>query len=592
MLLALLANRDSIREVESYGDFSGRIEFADNIDWASLSARMRRKMRRRGRPIKKYHSQRWPFFIGAMALFVLAIRFSRADEADLATRSYDAPDIERAAQASATDAAPEKPSAEKPADEQPAGEKPAGQKPAGEKTDSAGNKNQKFDPATVSAGQAAFERDCTTCHDAARSLERTKDLAGWLATVRRMAGKMGAEVATGDIEPIATYLASRNPAASASEGGKAAASTDTSSVSTFATLSPMYRGGNDHVQNPDFGPLAFVGGVWQGNVVSARVTLCITCHGVKEGGQISRVEPLEAAIHWDFSHYLDCHVEGMKGGLDAGRFVVPFGAFSAQVNPGLYYTVSPPLIFNMGERIYASDLGFPVLPMPDADTGIDLNASLPVCCGPSGPITATMDAYAVNGLQGTTVGVDFLETRSLLDNNNRIAGGARVTLGDKNIRAGASIMGGRFDDPLITGIPDGLDYQAYGFDIQARYERLVRCQFEYARRDSDRFGFVNNGLNVFEEAVFGYYAEIEVRHCNESKVSFLMRYDSQSRHSPSPPPGSSLPCGTFDVERLTFGVNIELWRQSLLMIDLEHWLLPEPDKRIANIGGVRYAITF
>jgi hypothetical protein len=30
----------------------------------------------------------------------------------------------------------------------------------------------------------------------------------------------------------------------------------------------------------------------------------------------------------------------------------------------------------------------------------------------------------------------------------------------------------------------------------------------------------------------------------------------------------------------------------LLMIDLEHWLLPEPNKRIANIGGVRYTITF
>jgi hypothetical protein len=44
-----------------------------------------------------------------------------------------------------------------------------------------------FDPAAVSAGMAAFERSCATCHNAARSLERTKDLAGRRATVQRMA---------------------------------------------------------------------------------------------------------------------------------------------------------------------------------------------------------------------------------------------------------------------------------------------------------------------------------------------------------------------------------------------------------------------
>ena len=133
-----------------------------------------------------------------------------------------------------------------------------------------------FDPAVVSAGQAAFERSCTTCHDAARSLERTKDLAGWRSTVRRMAAKRDAEVATADIEPIAVYLASRNPSAAGSANAagtgktaQAAASTDVSSFSAFATLSPIWRGGNDHLQNPGFGPLAFVGATWQSNIVRA-----------------------------------------------------------------------------------------------------------------------------------------------------------------------------------------------------------------------------------------------------------------------------------------------------------------------------------
>jgi hypothetical protein len=57
------------------------------------------------------------------------------------------------------------------------------------------------------------------------------------------------------------------------------------------------------------------------------------------------------------------------------------------------------------------------------------------------------------------------------------------------------------------------------------------------------------------------------------------------------PPGSTLPAGTFNVERLTVGINIELWHQSLLMINYERWLLPELD-RTANVFGVRYAITF
>ena len=209
-----------------------------------------------------------------------------------------------------------------------------------------------------------------------------------------------------------------------------------------------------------------------------------------------------------------------------------------------------------------------------------------------GPITATMDAYAVNGLQGNSAGIDFLQTRNLYDNNDRASGGGRITVGVPNIRAGVSAMTGRFDDPTTSGVPGGANYTVYGFDVQAHYERLIRCQCEFARRDSDRFAFTGSGFGTINEAVFGYYAEIEARHCNESHVSFLVRDDSQTRHSALPPPGSTLPSGTFDTERLTLGVNFELWRQSLLMVDLEHWLLPEPNKNIANVGGVRYTITF
>lgn len=496
------------------------------------------------------------------------------------------------------------------ATEEPGGQaKPQEAQPKGASAGGAAASGQKFDPAVVSAGMTAFERSCTKCHDAARSLDRTKDLAGWRATVRRMAGKRGADIASADIEPIAVYLASRSAAPSGAPAEKeqaapsgtppeqqraaaaGAPSGDTAALSTFATLSPQWRGGNNHLQNPDFGPLAWIGASWQGKMVSVRATLCITCHGVQEPGLISRVEPVEAAVHIDLSEYLNAYCHGMKGGIDAGRFIVPFGAFSAQTDPSVYRTVSTPLIFNMGQRIYNQDLGFPVLPMPYADEGIDLNVGIPLGdCG-TGPITATVDGYLVNGLSGSGNGIDFFQSRDLFDDNERVASGARLTVGDPHIRAGASVMTGRFDDPNTSGLP-GLYYTLYGVDLQARYKRLFRCQLEYAQRNSERFGILANGPGTFTESLHGYYLEAEVRPWEKCHVSLLTRYDYQRRSGQLPPPGSSLPTGAFDVERITVGINIELWHQSLLMINFERWLLPLAAHTTADVFGVRYTITF
>lgn len=503
-----------------------------------------------------------------------------AEELVAETKSEPAQPAETPANQTQTDAAKDKAAA------------PGGSSAAG----------QRFDPAVVSMGMAAFERSCTKCHDAARSLERTHDIAGWRGVVRRMAGKRGAEIAQSDMEPIAVYLASRNAtaagpatdgsASAAAGNGGAAAGNDASSLSAFATLSPLWRGGNNHVQNPDFGPLAWVGASWQGKVVSARATLCTTCHGVSEPGLISRVEVVEAAVRVDLSQYVDSCWHGLKAAIDAGRFVVPFGAFSEQVNPGLYRTVSQPLIFNMGQRVFASDIGYPVLPMPFANQGVDFNLAVPLWEWAGGPITATGDGYVINGLVGSSTGVDFLHSRDMFDNNDRVAGGGRVTIGGPNVRAGASLTGGRLDDPNITGLPGGLYYRIFGFDLQAHYKRLIRCQFEYARRDSDRFGTLPGGDTIFNETVSGCYAEAELRPGECCRVSFLTRYDFQRTNSPLPPPGGTLPAGPFDVQRVTFGLNFDLWHQSLLMLNYERWILPVLAHHHSDVFGVRYAITF
>ena len=54
----------------------------------------------------------------------------------------------------------------------------------------------------------------------------------------------------------------------------------------------------------------------------------------------------------------------------------------------------------------------------------------------------------------------------------------------------------------------------------------------------------------------------------------------------------TLTTGAFDVQRVTLGANIDLWHQSLLMVNYERWILPVPNHRTADVFGVRYTITF
>ena len=136
-----------------------------------------------------------------------------------------------------------------------------------------------------------------------------------------------------------------------------------------------------------------------------------------------------------------------------------------------------------------------------------------------------------------------------------------------------------------------LNYLIYGFDLQARYKKLFRCQVEYARRESDRAGLLADGPGVATEKIDGCYLEAEVRPWEECRVSFLARQDFFRRNSPFPPPSSTLTAGSFNVERITLGVNIELWHQSLLMFNVERWLVPEPAHAV-NVVGVRFTVTF
>ncbi|MBO0700748.1 MAG: hypothetical protein J2P46_20290, partial [Zavarzinella sp.] len=414
------------------------------------------------------------------------------------------------------------------------------------------------------------------------------------------AARPGADIGPEDRDAIAAYLAGRGkspPAAGVVTAAGAVAELPPPAVaeppgfSAFATISPVWRGGGSAVQNNGFFPEMFVGASWQGNSpLSLRATACASCHGSGEPGFLNRIELVEAVARVDLAEALGPDVcREMRAAVEAGRFVVPFGAFSAQVNPGLYRTVSAPLIFNMGRRVRDGDIGDPVLPMPYSDEGVVLSLGRTLLDLDGQPLCGTLDVYAVNGLVGDAGGIDMDRSRDYVDNNGRPAFGARATVGAPFLRLGASVTGGQFSDAPLTDAPRPLRYLIYGFDLAAQYHDLFRFQAEYARRNSDRFD-PDSGVLV-REYVHGYYLETECRLEEGSPVSFLGRFDWMGRGSPLPVDESVLPTGHFSARRLTAGINIALFGRGLLMLDYERWLMPAgiPNQ---NVFGVRFAVTY
>ena len=132
-------------------------------------------------------------------------------------------------------------------------------------------------------------------------------------------------------------------------------------------------------------------------------------HGLGQAGAFLWVENVvgfSPSLHGFFSEIRGGDLAGrddFDAEIKAGRFIVPFGAFAGMSHPGVYRTVTNPLMYNMGRQVNPVRSRPPVLPMPFSDEGVDLNArvSLP------GDVSATIDVYAVNGLQGDPGGINF-----------------------------------------------------------------------------------------------------------------------------------------------------------------------------------------
>jgi mono/diheme cytochrome c family protein len=450
-----------------------------------------------------------------------------------------------------------------------------------------GGKSQPDNSALIQQGKTAFETSCVTCHGAEKSLQASKSISAWRVTVRRMAEKDGAHVPDSTHEAIAIYLASLNKG----KGEKDSAATDSGpSVSVAGTLSAKYRNSGDpDLEDPgQFGD-AWIGFAWQPKgPVSGRVTTCISCHS--QGIQLGNFELVEATLRLDVNKCAcpnNPDALPFKLNVEAGRFVVPFGAYYQEVNPGVDRAVSPPLIYNMGQRVYPNNIGDPVLPMPYSDEGASMNLTLPL----SKTTSVTLNSYALNGLEGNNSGIDFYQSRDYVDNNRWPAVGGRLTLNGQYMRFAASVMGGRFNGDNGAGPQnEGLNYLIFGGDAQFRWKDVFRLQFEFAQRQSDRYGGTPTPT-VFSERVWGYYLEGELLIWRKRHISLFARYDWQMHDSPLPVLGSQIATGDFIVDRITYGVNWTLPGGSLLMINDEIWNFPQ-GIGAANVLGVRWAATF
>ena len=151
-------------------------------------------------------------------------------------------------------------------------------------------------------------------------------------------------------------------------------------------------------------------------------------------------------------------------------------------------------------------------------------------------------------------------------------------------------MTGQFNETGGGGILGrDLNYDLIGADVTVRYQDLVRLQAEFAQRNSDRVIFPQS--SVEDEEIQGFNFEGEVRIHDKPRISMVGRYDMMEHKGDLPPPGSSLTDPDFNVDRITWGFNVTLPGGSMLLINHEHWIMPDELDDVDVIGG-RWVVSF
>ena len=440
--------------------------------------------------------------------------------------------------------------------------------------------------ADLTDGERAFFAACTSCHPASRALGKVKDRADWRATILRMAEKPDARVPTSQVDAIAAYLAEESRSR-AERGGLSSLleSGSLDDLSVHATVSAVWRdsGRDERLENPDFFGEAWVGAEFHpaGNPVSVSVTACTTCHLSSEA-EGRPIELVEASLAVDLDQALGGGDGPLQAAFEAGRFVVPFGAFASRSNPAAYRTVSRPLLYNMGQGVDRSEMGAPLLPAPYSDEGVLLSLG-----GELGETAGVgLDLYAVNGLQGT-LDLDLHQSRAWSDNNGDVAVGGRFTVDAFGVTLGASAMTGNME-ASAGALAGRLGYYAVGLDLSARIGRRVGISAEVARRRNDQL--VIPSFARTEAEVEGYVVEGDVLLLEEPGLSLIARVDLLRYEGGVAPLTSSLDPDR-RMSRFTWGFDLATWGGSSLMVNHERWWMPEGLEDL-DLVGARWVVSF
>ena len=452
----------------------------------------------------------------------------------------------------------------------------------GEEGESSSDEPESEDDSMQSGSSASFEMYCLDCHDADRALQKSKSYGDWLTTVRRMAAMDDANIPSSEFEPIARYLADvagiDGAGGGAGDGNGGGSGGGSSGISWHATVSALWRGGNHGYQSPapsgeldhaGFFPDVWVGLQWQNGPLSARATVCTSCHNESpQDGHFFEI--VNATLKLDLMQALAfCYEGDISASVEAGRFVAPFGAFAGMSHPATYRTVSNPLIYAMGRTVETGNFNTPrpVLPHPYSDEGVRGKLSVPI----GQHVTATLDTYAINGLR-PRFNDRFLSSRTYWDNNNDPAVGGRATIGNKTLRLGGSIMSGHLNndrDPQQY-------YKLAGADVTFRYEKWIRAYAEYAIRTEETSPGARS--HTYGTVVEG---EMQLTPC----VSLLARYDTLYAR------GAIISGGRpDDIDRATWGVNFTMPGGSELLFNHEIWR-PEIGPNV-DVVGFRWFATF
>jgi hypothetical protein len=99
------------------------------------------------------------------------------------------------------------------------------------------------------------------------------------------------------------------------------------------------------------------------------------------------------------------------------------------------------------------------------------------------------------------------------------------------------------------------------------------------------------GNLIDDEEIYGFSVEGELRLCSTPRIGLVARYDTLTHNGDLPPAGSTLTDPDFTVHRFTWGFALTLPGGNLLLINHEHWNMPQGLDDV-DVLGLRWVAAF